>query len=201
MIQISLSVFLALLETLLAAAALAVYWFVRARRAVSVRHKAGTAPTATAYLDGELTRTRVRLKVAASEAAAAALKLRADYLGFERECAELPGRDEAFWAKVSERLSTLVKPAKTPVAIADASQLAASKSIDIQALIESNTKEINSLKERVLHVVSDPAQGRALLEQIDRLGHVNRELADCVAVLEDENDLLLNQVQGPVSTA
>ena len=201
MIELSIPVFLVLLEALFVVAALMVYWYVRARRAVRAamaRHQTRAAPKASAYLDHELQQTRVRIKAAGDSAVAAVLKLRADYLGLERECAERPNRDEDFWAALSERLSTLGKPARP----ATAAELVAARSVDTRALIESTAKEIESLKDHVAKVVADPEQGSSeLLKQIDRVGRVNRELADCVAVLEDENDLLRNQVQAPRGSA
>ena len=201
MIELSIPVFLVLLEALFVITALMVYWFVRARgavRAASVRHQKRAVPTASVYLDHELQQTRVRIKAAGDSAVAAVLKLRADYLDLEREYAGRPNRDEDFWTALSGRLSTLGKSAKQATAV----QLAAARSVDTRALIESTAKEIESLKDHVAKVVADPEQGSSeLLKQIDRVGRVNRELADCVAVLEDENDLLHNQIQAARGSA
>ncbi|MHB8347657.1 MAG: hypothetical protein ACYDHM_10840 [Acidiferrobacterales bacterium] len=195
MIELSVPVFLVMLETFFVIAALMVYGFVkahRASRAARVRHPVRAVPTAVAYLDHELQQTRARLK-AAGDSAPTALKLRAGYLDIERECAGQPDRDESFWAAVSGRLSALEKPAK-----AAAAQPVAAKSIDTRALLESTAKKIESLKEHVVLNVADLEQRSELLRQIDQVGRVNRELADCVAVLEDDNNLLRSEV--PVLT-
>lgn len=203
MIEISVAMFLVLLEALFVAVALMVYWFMKARRVArqnAARHQAPAAPKVTDYLDQELQQTRARLKTA-DGSAAAGLKLRAAYLEFERGCAGQSRRDEPFWTALSERLLALGTSSRPSAADADAARVLAAKSVDTRALIESTAREIDKLKERVAHVVTDPQQGHELLEQIDQLGRVNRELADCVAVLEDENDLLRSRVPAPPKPA
>ncbi len=222
MIKISLVVFLLVLQALLVSVLLAGFALLKvrklsarlaARRASPVQPPApvaGAPNDAAHYLATELQRTRGRLEglggatasAGASASATGRLALRAELLQMEAEWAGLTEYDDAAWNKLDARLHMLLaQDAAAPVSPAPpATQSAGKDEVEAKRLLDEQHATIEQLKAAIASAVSDPDTTESLQAQLEKLGRTARELTFCVAILEDENQLLRDQVRALVQT-
>ena len=214
MIQLSLFSFLALLEILAVLLVLigVLVWRLRA----AARHVSRIQfidaddghPSPSLYLDGEAARARtfvsgLRNSPNAEPVAAAlraALSARAGLLHYESELARHPAmtRDPASWSALAAQVDALLtaegyttEPAITPVyGDGDAAVR--------EAIVAQQTNTIKHLREYIQQLleklghtqIPDPGMSAHL----DDLERANRELNQCILVLEDENAFLRDQI-------
>ncbi len=213
MIKINLVVFLLVMQLLLVAVLLAVFALLKvrklsarlaARRAAPPPPAAAPANDAAHYLATELQRTRGRLEAlggasaAAGGSAAGRLAMRAELLQMEAEWAALTQHDEAAWNRLDARMHVLLaqegaasaSPAATPPVAPPAGQ----DEVPTKQLFDQQLSTIENLKAAIAEAVSHPETIEALQQQLDKLGGTARELTFCVAILEDENLFLRDQV-------
>lgn len=158
-------------------------------------------------------------QASAAASASAWLALRADLLQLESLLAKQTERDEVFWESLAGRMSALLAShglhAATPVPpvaedvqsstesapafVAPASEELESVPSDeddlgIKRLLSEGVETIGGIKTYINRVITDSEPKAEAMHTIDRLGRCYGELAQCVAVLEDENVFLRNQI-------
>ena len=67
--------------------------------------------------------------------------------------------------------------------------------METQQLFDEQLSTIENLKAAIAAAVAHPETIEALQNQLDKLGRTARELTFCVAILEDENLFLRDQVR------
>ena len=210
MINVSLIVVLLVLQALLVSVLLAMYAFFRARRLSALlevaRHSVAAPPVVVQdgpaqYLATQLQHTRERLggldsnpeEGVSSGNAAGRLALRAELLQIETEWAGEKEHDDASWERLDTRMQVLLAqfvPAPAPPVAKSEGQ----EKVDTKQLFDEQHATIEQLKAAVAAAVSSPDAIESLQVQLDRLGRTARELTFCVAILEDENLFLRDQV-------
>jgi len=171
----------------------------------------GAAPDAGDYIVQELGATHTQLGVqseTAPELSTVPLTLRAAYLDLEREFTQSQERDTEFWEGAREKLTALLEeftpttaPAVAPavaeeemlaVPVADASGSAVDvvDAQHVRQLMDKQAYTISELKDALTLMVGDQENGPEVIERVDKLGRASRELAMCVSILEDDNNLL-----------
>jgi cell division protein FtsB len=215
MIEVNLIALLVMLQLLVVVAVLAAFsWWQSRRRqqqiaALNARiHEQDRKPsvaivTPTSYLNEELTQTKAQLAGLtddpAHEAFRAVLKLRRGYLTLEHLWSRREHqRDHDFWPNLQGELSKLagelgIRLVTEGAMAGEASDVNVDE-IDITGIISKQQQTIHSLKEYIASLDQDGTKAKELEENIDGLIRTNRELADCVHVLEDENKFLREQV-------
>ena len=159
------------------------------------------------YILQELAATHTQLGVqseAAPELSTIPLTLRAAYLDLEREFAQSQERDPDFWENARERLAALIEefaPATAPAVPEDEMLVApetdaSGAAVDVvdaqhvKKLVDKQASTITELKDALTLMVGDQENGPEIIERVDKLGRATRELSMCVAILEDDNNLL-----------
>ncbi len=216
MINMNVYVYAGLLQLLIVLVLLSLFLYFRIRQ---LKHRLGQKqvrvreleqkPDAGQYLATEtkLTRGRYEATTAFQEGEpnpgdkSFLCALRADFLELEHELAGKVERDESFWKQVEEKLGAILKAHKLSAPRAP-QPLSATSSLEdspaTQTIIDSQGVLIDSIKERIGRAVPDEGVREALEIQVDILAQNNRELSDCVAMLEDENGFLRTQVRALV---
>jgi hypothetical protein len=209
MIKISLVVFLLVLQALLVSVLLAVFALLRVRklstrlaaRRVPAPPPAAEAPNDAAhYLATELQRTRGRLEglggspTGANSSTTGRLALRAELLQMEAEWAGLPEQDDEAWNRLDTRMQALLARA-TAASGPPANPAAEKNEVATKQLLDEQLVAIENLKAAMVTAASHPEAGLILQTQFEQLGRTARELTFCVAILEDENQFLRDQVR------
>lgn len=217
MVEIPVFGFLLILQVIIVFAALAGYWFYRARElARRPRPAAVPAPTVAAakpaaatggpdlitYLGAEVQRCQARLDgLKAQEPNAKAytwLSLRIELLRLEQDLAARKEHDDAYWLQVRERLQTMLAahaPALAASAAVAQGATAEEDKVNVEQIIKDQDKTLEILLQRVVQDVIDPAKQKELVEHVEKLARANRELSFCVTTLDDENQFLRDQVR------
>lgn len=202
MVQIHAFVFLLILQALLVVGGLAAYWFYKSRRPAADAPPATAAATTTppdlsAYLTAELKVCETQRAATKQEADALDwLGLRIAWLRLEQTWISKKDRDAAFWQEVEQQVRALVPPAAPVVAVNSADR---AEPVDVTRLIKEQDQTIGVLLEQIIHDVTDVEKQKQLVTRIEQLARTNRELSFCVAILDDENKFLRDQVKALVT--
>ena len=157
------------------------------------------------YLARELERTSARVRGAQGGSEISLwLNLRAAVLQLEKEWSLQDDRSEIFWRALAGRLERLVRDhglvplAKPPKAQKDDEP-------GLADVVERQKHSISFLKKYIHDVLAqvDRRQelGPAVDKEFERLERTNHELEQCVAVLEDENQFLREQIAAFLESA
>ncbi len=179
-----------------------------------------THPTPALYLESEVAKTRTHLESLTTDIIAdpaqTALSLRAALLEVEAELSHsLPEqRDQAFWQSLADRLGNILtttgysrESAVEDLTVAHAAEveipadkvyLMGVEGDSVTGLVEQQSKTIDFLR-NYIHDLLDQHGHKPLPEpniagKFDELEHANKELSDCVQILEDENEFLREQI-------
>jgi len=211
MVELKLHYFLALLEAVVILAALSGYLFFRLRTTRSRIKQTSTRPPSreeseprvarldiVQYLGRELERTSARVGHAkATSDTRLWLDLRAAVLQLEQEWAQQDDRSELFWRALAGRLEQLAKEHGLVPARSVPSGHEEDKA-GLADVVERQTHTIAFLKTYINDVLTQIGKrqdvGPVLDQEFEKLEHVNRELRQCVDVLEDENQFLRDQI-------
>lgn len=177
-----------------------------------------SAPDAQDYIIQELGTTHAQLGVQSEtspELSTAPLTLRAAYLDLEREFAQSQERDSEFWEGARERLTVLLEeftpPAPAPVAaepaesinelfaepddeVSDDAGTQEHEPQRVKQLIETHVTTITELKDVIEAMVGGQERGPEVVDRVEKLGRASRELAMCVSILEDDNNMLRDRL-------
>lgn len=222
MISISVIAFLVLLEVIVVLLVLlgVVLWRLRKARGrdrIEYIDGAVAHPTPALYLESEVAKTRAHLEEATATADSdpqqTALGLRAALLEVEAELAQTPPeqRDVAYWQALATRLGEIVAATGYSVAVtAEAAAepppppapqpvyVTADEDANISGLVEQQAKTIDFLRNYIQELLDThghtPSPDPEVAGRFDELERNNKELSSCVAVLEDENSFLRDQI-------
>lgn len=213
MIQLSVFSLLALLEILAVLLLLLafVYWRLRAaRRRSRIQFIDATDqhPTPALYLDGEAARTRtfvndLRGKPKAEPTAPelrAALAARAGLLRYESDLARHPvgERDANAWVTLARNVDAKLTAEGFTAQWPQVSPVYGEDTGTSQAMIAQQTRTIEHLRQYIQQLLQSlghqPMPDDGILKHMDELERANRELNQCVQVLEDENSFLRDQI-------
>lgn len=213
MLQGTLYCLLALVEAVMVLALLSGYLFIRLRhfthKAKHALSRFGAAADTephlarldiVQYLVREIERTSARIRSARHASDVAVwLSLRLAVLELEKECSLHDDRSEIFWRALAGRIERSVRKC----GLVPLRQSPKEKSNDDTGLSEIAKRQkhtITFLKAHVHDVLQkvglEQEMGAVVDQEFDRLDHANHELEQCVAVLEDENKFLRDQVSG-----
>ncbi len=158
-----------------------------------------------AYFTKELVATRAQIDILAKDGPdvpLAGLLLRAAYLDLERDFAQGRQHDPAFWTNVQERVDALRIAHAPPAPVADPAGEQAvggdregNDSQSAKNLIDAQVSTINELKEALAALLGEHGHGAEMIDQVDKLGRTNREMALCVSILEDDNSFLRDKLK------
>jgi hypothetical protein len=210
MIQLDVSIFILLIETLVVFIALFLIWLLRSRKlsialanAISRVRVLVKKPDARQYLltEANITRDHVRTLPETEQETGKTLTFRADFLQLEHEIAENTARDIIFWDALGKQVGSLLSAHDMDSGMAGGGQ-GKTRSKDLagdvvkaQDLFAEQTKTISFLQRQVKEAVGDPAKAEKLQKQIDRIMGANRELSHCVSTLESEISYLQDKVR------
>jgi len=211
MIQVTLYSFLLLLEALVVLAAFTGYLLLRLhhvaartkQRSSKSRPPAPSEPKVARldivqYLTRELERTSARVRHAQPGSDIALwLDLRAAVLQLEKEWSQQDDRSEIFWRALAGRLERLVRDHNL-IPLAKALKDRQDDEPGLADVVERQQHTIAFLKKYIHDVLTEVGRRSELGPVVDkefaRLEHTNHELQQCVAVLEDENQFLREQI-------
>jgi len=125
------------------------------------------------------------------------LSLRSRYLELEKEFLDSIEREDEFWANLGKKLRRilqdchLVKRLKLKAANEDAEE-------EIKELREVMEAQQSELDDLLSGLGSDDTEleQEALKEKLTTLSNSHKELSHCIAILEDENKFLRDQIKG-----
>jgi len=209
--QVTTYYFLALLEAVVVLVAFSGYLLLRLRQ-ISVRIKRlPSTPKSqrlaeprvarvdiVQYLARELERTSARVRGAQSGSDIALwLNLRAAVLQLEKEWSLQDDRSEIFWRALAGRLERLVRDHGL-VPLAKLSRTQKDNEPGLVDVVERQKHTIAFLKKYIHDVLTQVGRrqelGPAVDKEFERIERTNHELEQCVAVLEDENQFLREQL-------
>jgi len=209
--QVTTYYFLALLEAVVVLVAFSGYLLLRLRQ-ISVRIKRlPSTPKSqrlaeprvarvdiVQYLARELERTSARVRGAQSGSDIALwLNLRAAVLQLEKEWSLQDDRSEIFWRALAGRLERLVRDHGL-VPLAKLSRTQKDNEPGLVDVVERQKYTIAFLKKYIHDVLTQVGRrqelGPAVDKEFERIERTNHELEQCVAVLEDENQFLREQL-------
>jgi hypothetical protein len=211
MIQVRLYYFLMVLEAFVVLAAFSGYLLLRLRRVAArtkpvpfkSRPQVPFEPTVARldivqYLARELERTSARVRHAQPGSDIALwLDLRAAVLQLEKEWSQQDDRSEIFWSALAGRLKRLVRDHNL-IPLAKALKDRQDDEPGLADVVERQQHTIAFLKKYIHDVLTEVGRRSELGPVVDnefaRLEHTNHELQQCVAVLEDENQFLREQI-------
>lgn len=213
MIQLSMFSFLALLEgmvVLLLLLGILVWQQRRSRGGTRIQYIDATEeyPTPSLYLDSEAAKTQsfvedLRAQPQAEpgdSVARAALGVRAGLLRQESELAKTPvgERDNAVWATLAARVASVLE-GEGFSHVSDKSTLVHGEdTVSSEAIAAQQTRTIQYLRDYIQQLLEklghQPLPDNHISDRFDELERANRELRQCVAVLEDENGFLRDQI-------
>lgn len=213
MVELSLFSFLALLEILAVLLLLLGFLFWRLRVAqrqsrIQFIDATDQHPTPVLYLDGEAARTRtfatsLRDKPKAEPTAPelrAALAARAGLLRYESDLARHPvtERDANAWTALAQNVDAKLTAEGYSTRRAEASPVYGEDTATGAAMIAQQTRTIEHLREYIQQLLQSlghqPLPDEGIVKHMDELERANRELNQCVLVLEDENSFLRDQI-------
>lgn len=214
MIQLSLISFLTLLEIMAVLLVLLGLMVWRMRRSQGVRNRIqfidATAqhPTPSLYLDGEAARTRTFCNALHDQprqepvepALRSALGTRAGLLRYESELARHPvaERDPAAWAVIAQAVDATLAAEGYTSQPAQASPVYGEDTATRENIVAQQTRTIEHLREYIQQLLEklghQPLPDNDIAKHMDTLERANRELNQCVLVLEDENSFLRDQI-------
>ena len=212
MIQISVYIFLIILQSLVISLAVIIFLVYRNSKLKELStapvpepepEAQVQTPDAGAYLASEAEATKLQLSTTAVDSEHEDLRsnpiaLRVEYLQLEQMWASNHERDENFWSALGDRMQELLeKFAGQQQADGSTSVLPMDDQDKIlsQDLINNQVQTIEALKELIAQADLDAEKSRSLQDSVEQLSQTNLELTHCVAVLEDENGFLRNQVE------
>ena len=215
MIQISVFVFLILLQALVITTAVIIYLVYRNSKlkeqsaeseSDDENDEAETSqplPYVISYLAAEMEATKQQLAAQTqeenqSDQASDPIALRIEYLQLEQVWASNQERDENFWNALNDRMQELLgKFASQAQETEFISTLPMDDQDKIlsQELIDNQVNTIKALKEMLSMADLDTEKSKSLKDSVEQLSQTNLELTHCVAVLEDENGFLRKQVE------
>lgn len=213
MIQLSLFSFLALLEgmaLLLVLLGLLVWRLRRLRieRRIQFIDATDTHPTPALYLDREaaVTRTQVERLNAQPEAEPrlpelrAALAARAGLLRQESVLAgaSIAERDSVAWTTLALQIADTLKAEGFSQRDRKSGAVYGEDTAASEAIVEQQTRTIQHLRGYIQQLLEklghQPLPDNTLHVRFDELERANGELSQCIAVLEDENGFLRDQI-------
>jgi len=125
------------------------------------------------------------------------LTLRTHYLNLEKELLDTMEREDVFWTNLAKKLRRtlhdchLVKRLKLKAASEDAEE----EIKELRAVMEAQQGELENLLSGLENEDSELEQ-ETLKEKLTTLSQSHKELSHCIAILEDENQFLRNQIKG-----
>lgn len=125
------------------------------------------------------------------------LVLRKKYLELEKELLENTEREDLFWDRLGENLRQilndcyLVKRLDLKQAMEDAEE----EINELKSIMETQNQELENLLTG-LDGNNVELEVNSLKDKLTTLSNSHRELSHCIAVLEDENRFLRNQIKG-----
>lgn len=214
MVQLSLFSFIALLEGM---AVLLVLLGVLARRLRRMRTErtriqfidaSEEYPKPSLYLDSEAAKTQSFLEALRAQPGAepsdpavrAALGLRAGLLRQESVVAGEPAakRDSGGWATLAQQVMTVLAREGFSRQVPHLHQIYGEDSATHEAIVAQQTRTIEHLREYLEQLLQklghQPLPDDNILQRFDELERANRELNQCIAVLESENSFLRDQI-------
>lgn len=217
MIQLSLFSFLALLEViavLLVLLGILVWRLRRMRieRRIQFIDATEEHPTASLYLDSEAAKTRTFVESLGAQPQAepsapalrAALGLRA---GLLRQESVLAGkgadagavtRDSAAWEALARQIDATLKTEGFSQQRQQSHEIHGEDTVASEAIVAQQTRTIQHLRGYIQQLLEklghQPLPDNTIQERFDELERANSELSQCVAVLEDENSFLRDQI-------
>lgn len=213
MIQLSLFAFLALLEVMAVLLILLGIMVWRMRRApggsrIQFIDATDEHPTPSLYLDSEAARTRTFVEALgrkpqsepAEPALRSALRVRAGLLRYESELARHPvaDRDPALWTAVAQAVDATVAAEGYTTQPVQTAPVYGEDTATREAMVAQQTRTIEHLREYIQQLLSklghQPLPDDGIARHMDELERANRELNQCVMVLEDENSFLRDQI-------
>lgn len=214
MVQLSLFSFLALLEVMavLLLALGYMIWRLRRLRAGRTRIQFIDAsedhPAPALYLDREAAVTRTFVEGLRAQPRAepgdpelrAALAVRAGLLKEESVLAARPAveRDAAAWKALAQQVAATLTAEGFGTRQEQAAAVYGEDTAATETTIAQQTRTIEHLREYIQQLLEKlghaPLPDKHILERFDELEHANRELNQCIAVLEDENSFLRDQI-------
>ncbi|WJW76589.1 hypothetical protein QVG61_05725 [Thiohalobacter sp. IOR34] len=193
MVTLSVATFVALLEVLVVLLVLVgvLAWLLR-------RSRQQLAEAPQHYLRREIRLARQRL----AERDCLQQRLRLALLEFEQTLAGAPAavRDAAFWEGLESRLAELVEAAGlTAAEVAPRAGDEAEDEPPTAGLVQQQARAIERLRGLVRELLQrlgeeTLSQGEDIDARLHELENSNRELHQCVQVLEDENEFLRRQI-------
>lgn len=217
MITLNVYVYAVLLQLLILLVLLSAFTFYRVHQLKkTIAQKQGEKdeyvqkPDASQYLATEtkLTRGRYEASIALHDGGTSASEesllyaLRADFLDIEHTLADEVERNDAFWVQVEQQLRGLLEThhlsthqADSPPPEEHALPADTPDTPDTQTALSSQVALIERLKTQVAQEVKDEDTRNLLNAELDALAHSNRELSDCVSMLEEANTFLHNQLR------
>lgn len=211
MVEFKLHYFLALVEVVVLLTALSVYLLFRVRTLRSrINQRLAKPPSReipeppvarldiVQYLGRELERTSDRVGHAkVGSDTRLWLDLRTAVLKLEQEWTQQDDRSEVFWRALAGRLEHLAK-AHGLVPGSSIRTGHENKEPELADVVERQKHTIAFLKSYINDVLTEIGNHQdispVLDQEFEKLDHVNRELQQCVAVLEDENHFLRDQI-------
>ncbi|MFN2308889.1 MAG: hypothetical protein ABR553_03990 [Gammaproteobacteria bacterium] len=215
MVQLELPYFFALIELAIVLLAVTAFlgWKLRRQRhgtpetPAESPDSAETPPAPALYLDREAARTRsflddIRLRPDEEPTAPAlrgTLLLRSALLKEESLLAGRPtiGWGATDWKALAQQLAATLAAGGFKHT-GQSAQIHGEDTVPTAATLAQQSQTIEHLREHLQRLQEKRGEEQTpdtqLLEQLDKLAHNNRELTQCIAVLEDENTFLRDQI-------
>lgn len=217
MIQLSMFSFLALLEAIAVLLALLGLMVWRQRRlsgGTRIQYIDATEeyPTPSLYLDSESAKTHSFVETLHEKPRAeptdaalrAALGLRAGLLRRESELAQslvkqpVGERDPALWTTLAGQVATVLEAEGFSHAASRSTLVHGEETVSSEAIAVQQTRTIQYLRDYIQQLLDklghQPLPDEHITDRFDQMERANRELGQCIAVLEDENGFLRDQI-------
>jgi len=122
------------------------------------------------------------------------LKLRSDFLLVENELSKnVDERDEDFWLNTVKQLKELLRTNNLYGAVK--AQFSDEDDIGLSDMMDDQAANIDQLREYITAVVKEEDTAMHIGLVLDIIEGRQRELADCLGILEDQNGFLREQIQ------
>ncbi|MGD8784355.1 MAG: hypothetical protein PVG75_07945, partial [Thioalkalispiraceae bacterium] len=125
------------------------------------------------------------------------LLLRKKYLELEKELLGNTEREDNFWANLSANLRRIIQDCYLVkrLKLKEIKEDAEEEINELKTIMEEQTEEFESLLAG-LDSDSNVIEIAAVKDKLSTLSRSHKELSHCIAVLEDENQFLRNQIRG-----
>lgn len=219
MVQLSTFSFLALLENIAALTVLLGLMFWRQQRlrsTNSIQYIDGTEdyPTPSLYLDSEAAKTKTFVETLHDHPKAeptdlvlrAALGVRAGLLRKESESAKKPvsERDAALWMALAKQVATQLGAEAFSHVTAKVHAVHGEDTVSTEVIAAQQARTIQHLRDYVGQLLDklghQPLPDQNIAGRFDEMERTNREMSQCIAVLEDENSFLRDQIAALLKT-